>query len=97
LRYCVKSIKERIRSYRRYVYEAGAVNRPDKGKTKVINDKVLENERYREFEISRSDRFSTARVILRIPASSDQKNLFQKPTCDSNTFLFPKMKKKQNL
>jgi hypothetical protein len=29
----VKSEKERIRRYRRYVYEAGALNRPEKGKT----------------------------------------------------------------
>jgi putative transposase len=54
---CLKSEKERIRGYRRYVYEAGAVNRPDKGKTKVIGDKMLGKERKREFELSRSDRF----------------------------------------
>ena len=53
----VKSEKERIRRYRRYVYEAGAINRPEKGKTKVIGDKMLEKERNREFELSRSDRF----------------------------------------
>jgi hypothetical protein len=39
------------------VYEAGAVNRPVKGKTKVIGDRVLEKERNREFDLSRSDRF----------------------------------------
>jgi len=38
----VKSEKERIRRYRRYVYEAGAVNRPEKGKVKVIGDRILE-------------------------------------------------------
>jgi len=69
----VKSEKERIRRYRRYVYEAGAVNRPEKGKTpekyaprsqvnftgqaKVIGDSILKKERKREFELSRSDRF----------------------------------------
>ncbi len=69
----VKSEKERIRRYRRYVYEAGAVNRPEKGKTpekyaplsqvnstgqaKVIGDRILEKERKREFELSRNDRF----------------------------------------
>ena len=53
----VKSEKERIRRYRRYVYEAGALNRPEKGKTKVIGDKILKKERNREFELSRSDRF----------------------------------------
>ncbi len=53
----VKSTKERIRWYRRYVYEAGAVNRPDKGAVKVIDDKVIKKERNRDFELSRSDRF----------------------------------------
>jgi hypothetical protein len=69
----VKGEKERIRRYRRYVYEAGAVNRPEKGKTpekyaplsqvnstgqaKVIGDRILEKERSREFELGRSDRF----------------------------------------
>jgi hypothetical protein len=53
----VRSKKERVRRYRRYVYEAGAVNKPEKGKVKVINDKLLEKERNREFELSRSDRF----------------------------------------
>jgi REP element-mobilizing transposase RayT len=69
----VKSKKERIRRYRKYVYEAGAVNKPEKGKTpekyaplsqvnstgqaKVIGDKILEKERNRGFELSRSDRF----------------------------------------
>ena len=53
----VKNIKERIIRYRRYVYEAGAINRPEKGKIKVIRDRILEKERKREFELSRSDRF----------------------------------------
>jgi REP element-mobilizing transposase RayT len=53
----VRSEKERIRRYRRYVYEAGAVNRPEKSKAKVIGDRILEKERKREFELSRSDRF----------------------------------------
>ena len=53
----VKSEKERIKWYRRYVYEAGAINRPEKGKTRVIGDRILEKERKRGFELSRSDRF----------------------------------------
>jgi REP-associated tyrosine transposase len=53
----VKNTKERIRRYRRYVYEAGALNRPEKGNVKVIEDKLLEKERNREFELSKSDRF----------------------------------------
>ncbi|MBW2427323.1 MAG: hypothetical protein JRF56_00075 [Deltaproteobacteria bacterium] len=53
----VKSKKERITRYRRYVYEAGALNQPEKGNAKVIEDKVLEKERRREFELSKTDRF----------------------------------------
>ena len=53
----VKSLKERIRRYRWYVYEAGAVNQPDKGKTKEMGDKILEKERRKEFELSTCDRF----------------------------------------
>ena len=53
----VRSKKERIRRYRRYVYEAGSLNQPAKGSVKVIEDKVLEKERSREFELSKSDRF----------------------------------------
>jgi hypothetical protein len=33
------------------------VNRPEKGKPKVIGDRIFEKERSREFEFSRSDRF----------------------------------------
>jgi REP element-mobilizing transposase RayT len=53
----VKSKKERIRRYRRYVYEAGAVDRPDKMKAKVIDDKVVAKERKKDFEINRISRF----------------------------------------
>jgi putative transposase len=53
----VNSEKERIRRYRRYVYEAGAINQPTKGKVKVIKDNILEKERKRDFELSRNDRF----------------------------------------
>ncbi len=53
----VKSKKERIRRYRRYVYEAGSLNQPEKGNVKVIENRVLEKERSKEFELSKSDRF----------------------------------------
>ena len=49
--------KERIRRYRRYVYEARALNQPDKGNVKIIEDNLLEKERRRGFELSASDRF----------------------------------------
>jgi REP element-mobilizing transposase RayT len=53
----VKSKKERIKRYRRYVYEAGAISRPDKMQAKVIDDKVVAKERKKDFEISRISRF----------------------------------------
>jgi putative transposase len=53
----VKSKKERISRYRRYVYEAGALNQPEKGKVKIIKDRLLEKERRKGFELSKSDRF----------------------------------------
>jgi putative transposase len=53
----IKSKKERIRRYRRYVYEAGSINQPEKGKVKVLKNKVLEKEHNRGFELSRTDRF----------------------------------------
>lgn len=53
----VKSKKERVRRYRRYVYEAGAVNRSDKMQAKVIEHKVIAKERKKEFEITRISRF----------------------------------------
>ena len=54
---CPKSEKEHIRRYRRYLYEAGAISRPDKTQAKVIGDRILKKERKREFELSRNDRF----------------------------------------
>ena len=53
----IQGKKERIRRYRRYVYEAGAISRPDKIQAKVIDDKVVAKERKKDFEISRISRF----------------------------------------
>ena len=53
----VKSPKKRIRRYRRYVYEAGAISRPDKMQAKVIDEKVVAKERKKDFAISRISRF----------------------------------------
>jgi len=49
--------QERLKRYRRYVYEAGAVDRSEKGQRKVIDDAVVIKEQKREYEISRIDRF----------------------------------------
>ena len=46
----VKSEKERIRRYRRYVYEAAAIDRADKMQAKVIDDKLVAKERKNELE-----------------------------------------------
>jgi len=53
----VKNKKERIRRYRRYVYEAGALNRPDKMQASVIDPRVVAKERKKGFEITRFSRF----------------------------------------
>jgi putative transposase len=53
----VKDKKERIRRYRRYVYEAGALNRSDKMQPQVIDAKVAAKERKKDFEVSRISRF----------------------------------------
>ena len=53
----VKNKKERIRRYRRYVYEAGALDRPEKMQAGVIDAKVVAKERKKDFEISRINRF----------------------------------------
>ena len=53
----VKSKKERIKRHRRYVYEAGALIRPDKMQAQVIDEKVVAKERKKDFEITRISRF----------------------------------------
>ena len=53
----VKSEKERVRLYRKYVYETGAILPSDKPYIKTIKEKTVAKERKRDFEISRTDRF----------------------------------------
>jgi hypothetical protein len=53
----VLDAEERLRGYRRYVYEAGAVDRSEIGQRKTIKEAVVEQERKKEFKISRVDRF----------------------------------------
>jgi hypothetical protein len=53
----VKNQKERILRYRRYVYEAGALNRPEKMQAAVIDPRVVAKERKKGFEITRNSRF----------------------------------------
>jgi len=49
--------QKRLKRYRRYVYEAGALNRGDRDFVKVIDNDTLENERQKNYAISRIDRF----------------------------------------
>jgi putative transposase len=53
----VKSEADRVRLYRKYVYETGAIPQADKQYTKTIPEKIVTEERKKEFEISRTDRF----------------------------------------
>jgi len=53
----IMDAKERLRRYRRYVYEAGALDRPDRNMAKVIDSDIIENERQKNYEISRVNRF----------------------------------------
>ena len=45
---------ERFRRYRRFLYEAGAV---DKGKDMTIDEKIVSKERAKDFNLARTQRF----------------------------------------
>jgi putative transposase len=49
--------KERLRRYRRYVYEAGAVPHPEKPGAAVIDPTVLDEERAKDFNVYKIKRF----------------------------------------
>ncbi|MGD9326252.1 MAG: hypothetical protein PVG26_19690 [Desulfobacterales bacterium] len=49
--------QERLKGYRRYVYEAGALNHPGKGQVRAIDNDIVEYEREKNYEIRRADRF----------------------------------------
>ena len=69
----VVDTEERLKRYRRYVYEAGALNHPNKrqapeeyatlsqvnstGQARVIDKDIVEHEREKNYEIHRADRF----------------------------------------
>jgi hypothetical protein len=53
----ILNAEDRLKHYRRYVYEAGAVNRSGKPTAGVINNSVLANERKDKFELKRVQRF----------------------------------------
>jgi REP element-mobilizing transposase RayT len=49
--------EERLKRYRRYVYEAGALGRSEKTAAGVIDNSVLKKERENDFELKRVQRF----------------------------------------
>ena len=49
--------KERLKGFRRYVYEAGALNHPNKRQARVIDNDIVEHERGNDFELNRMRRF----------------------------------------
>ncbi len=49
--------EERLKRYRRYVYEAGAVDRPGKRIAGIIDNSILEKEREIDFKLNRVRRF----------------------------------------
>ena len=53
----VVDTEERLKRYRRYVYEAGALDSADKGIAKGIDKDTVKNERKKNYEINRIDRF----------------------------------------
>ena len=53
----VLDAQERLKRYRRYVYEAGALNRPDQGQSRVIDNDIVEQERKKNYEIRKIERF----------------------------------------
>ncbi len=46
--------KERLKKYRRFVYETGAV---DRGKGASVDEKILKKERKKDFKLTRTERF----------------------------------------
>ncbi len=53
----VTATQERLRRYRRYVYEAGAVEHPGKPGSRIIEEKTVQRERKKSFQVNRIDRF----------------------------------------
>ena len=52
----VKNAKERFRRYRKYMYDAGSIDRPDKNKIKVVNPRLLHQEKKKNFNITQASR-----------------------------------------
>jgi putative transposase len=53
----ILDVEERMKRYRRYVYEAGALGHPGKEQARVIDKDLVEHERGKNYKVSRADRF----------------------------------------
>ena len=53
----VVDTEERLKRYRRYVYEADALGHPGKGQARVIDSEIVEHERENDFKLNRMRRF----------------------------------------
>ena len=57
LEFGILDVEERLKRYRRYVYEAGALGHPGKEQARVIDKDLVEHERGKNYKVSRADRF----------------------------------------
>jgi hypothetical protein len=71
----VKNKKERIRRYRRYVYEAGALNHPEKATARSSRIKSLIKSAIESLNSAKATGSGIARAILRIRESLGQRSL----------------------
>jgi len=75
--------------------KAAFPNWPEKGRAKVIGDKILEKERNREFEISRNDRFRYRTRYFTDSGIIGSKELCLAITRGLNTYFTQNTKKSQ--
>ena len=74
--------KERLRYYRKYVYEAGALDRTNSDMAKVMDSNIIEKERQKDYDISRMDRFMYRSRYFTDSESLAQRGLFPGITGD---------------
>jgi len=81
--------QERLNRYRQYVYETGALNRPDKRQSQVIGRGVLEKERKKIMKSAGQIGSGIAPGIIRIQGLSVPKNLLLRIISGLRAFLCP--------
>jgi hypothetical protein len=92
----VRSEKERVRRYRKYMYEAGSINRPEKGKIKVIDPRVLAREKRKGFEITTASRLRYRTAGSRIRPLSGRKSSYPPITSASRIISCRNTRKSQS-